>query len=250
MARILAISNRKGGAGKTTTAVNVAAEIAARGERVVLIDLDSQGHCALGFGIKVERDAPSAHGLFTGANTLRQALRPTRWPQLSLIPADSRFEHGGADTGLLQRALGAEGFLDEALTLILDTPPSLDALLLNALTAADRVLTPFVPHPLAGEGVRALARILFRVAADRSNAGLRVLGFLPVMLDTRIGQHRSVSDSIAQQFGASRMLPGIRSDIKLAEAFAAGQPIRDYAPHSRGADDYRAATDAILERWN
>jgi chromosome partitioning protein len=249
MARVIVITNRKGGAGKTTTAVNLAAEFAARGLRVVLVDLDSQGHSALGFGIKVGKGEPTVHGLFSGANTLRQALRETRQPNLSLIPADPLFEHGNAAAGLLRQAFAEEGFFAEDLTLIIDTPPSLDALLLNALTAADRVLTPFIPHPLAGEGVRQLARTLFRVASGGANPQLRVLGFLPVMLDARIGQHRAVTGSVARQFGASRMLPGVRTDIKLAEAFAAGLPVRDYAPRSRGAEDYRVVADAVLARW-
>ena len=251
MARVLVITNRKGGTGKTSTAVNLAAELAARGERVLLIDLDTQGHCAIGLGIAVKKGEPTVHGLFASGQTLRSALRESRWENLHLLPADPLFEHGSGsrDEFLLRRALADEGLHDNYDKILLDTPPSFDILLLNALHAADRVLVPFLPHFLAGEGVRQLARVLFRVASSRSNQGLRVLGFLPVMCDSRIGQHRQVMSSVAHQFGASRMLAGIRSDIRVAESFAAGQPVRYYAPKSRATSDYHAVAEAVLERW-
>ena len=117
------------------------------------------------------------------------------------------------------------------------------------MQAADRVVVPFLPHFLAGEGVKQLARVLFRVASSGTNTQLRVLGFLPVMCDLRIGQHKQVTGGVAHQFGASRMLPTIRNDIRLAESFGAGQPIRYFSPKSRAAEDYKVATQAILDRW-
>ncbi|MEQ1529696.1 MAG: ParA family protein, partial [Methylococcales bacterium] len=130
--------------------------------------------------------------------------------------------------------------------LILDTPPSLDTLLLNALYCADRVLVPFLPHFLAGEGVRQLTRVLFRVGSNRAGEGAPMLvAFLPVMIDTRIGQHKKVVGSISNQFGALRLLPGIRNDIRVAESFAAGQPMRCFAPKSRAGQDYQILPDAV-----
>ncbi len=251
MARTLIVSNRKGGSGKTASAVNLAAELHARGQRVLLIDLDTQSHCACGLGVAVARGSPTLHGFMAGRHTLAAALRPTAWPGLDLIPGDPLFEHGSGQPGelLLRDALHAEGLAQAYDMVVLDTPPSLDALLLNALCAADRVLVPFVPHFLAGEGVRQLARVLFKVASRGHNPGLRILGFLPVMLDARINQHRSVMQGLGQQFGANRLLPGIRNDIRVAEAFAAGQPVRYYAPKARASADYAAATDAVLARW-
>ena len=251
MARILVVTNRKGGSGKTTTAVNLAAELAARGERILLVDLDTQGHCAIGLGITVKKGDPTVHDLFARGAPLMPALRESRWENLHLLPADPLFEHGSGsrDESLLRRALAEEGFLDRYDSILLDTPPSLDVLLLNALFAADRVLVPFLPHFLAGEGVRQLARVLFRVASTRPDKGLRVLGFLPVMCDTRIGQHRQVMGSVAHQFGASRMLEGVRNDIRVAESFAAGKPVRYYAPKSRAAKDYAAVAASVLARW-
>ncbi len=251
MARTLVLSNRKGGSGKSSSAVNVAAELAARGQRVLLIDLDTQSHCAIGLGLKLARDTPTVHGFLAGRYTLRQALQQSVWPGLHLIAADPLFDHGAAGESELKLndALRAEGLAQDYDTIVIDTPPSLDMLLLNALCAADRVLIPFQPHYLSGEGVRQLARVLFRVSSRGLNERLRILGFLPVMLDLRIGQHRTVNASLAHQFGAARLLPGIRTDIKVAEAFAEGKPVREHAPHSRAAADYAAVVTALEALW-
>ena len=251
MARTLVISNRKGGSGKSSTSVNVAAELAALGQRVLLIDLDTQSHCALGLGVTQQRDAHTVHSFLAGRNTLRQALQATAWPGLHLIGADPLCDHGGVGEGdtRLRNALESEGLLEDYDTIVLDTPPSLDGLLINALCAADRVLVPFVPHFLSGEGVRQLARVVFRVASRGMNDRLRVLGFVPVMVDTRIGQHREVTAALSHQFGAARLLPGIRNDIRVAEAFGAGKPVRAYAPKSRATSDYAELVRVMLSLW-
>ncbi len=239
-ATTLVITNRKGGTGKTTTSVNLAAEFAARGQRVLLIDLDTQSHCAVGLGIAVGRGEATVHDLLLDpALRLRSLIRSTQWPGLDLVPADPLFDHGAGqgDQARLANALKDEGLLADYDLILLDTPPSLDMLLMNALLAAQRVLVPFVPHVLSGEGIKSLARVLFKVSAG-ANPELRLLGFLPLMLDRRIGHQRSMTDGVAHQFGARRMLSGVRGDIKLVEAFAHHMPVRYHAPKSRGAEDY------------
>jgi chromosome partitioning protein len=251
MARVLVVTNRKGGTGKTSSAVNIAAELANQHQRVLLIDLDTQGHCALGLGVKAVQGSPTVHSFFLGNNKLKDALQQTSWPDLSLIPADPLFDHGSGMPGdfLLRDALQAEGLHDAYDYIILDTPPSLDALLMNALCAANRVLVPFVPHFLAGEGVRQLARVLFRVVSKGLNEELKLLGFLPVMMDLRIGQHKQVIERIAHQFGAERLLTGIRNDIRVVEAFSVGKPVHAYAAKSRAAQDYALAARDIMAWW-
>jgi len=242
MVQTLVISNRKGGTGKTTVAVNVAAELSALGRRVLLIDLDSQNHCAVGLGVRTGKETPTVHDLFREAGArLVSAVRETAYPFLHLIPADPLFEHGSGlrDEGLLARALADPAVADAFDLIILDTPPSLDILLINALTAAQGIVVPFVPHHLSFEGVRQLMRVLFRIKSG-ANPDLKIVGFLPVMVAEHIRQHRAITGEIARQFGAPRVLAGIRSDIKLAEAFGSGQPIRSYAPKSRGAEDFAA----------
>lgn len=246
--QVIAIGNRKGGTGKTTVAVNLAAEFAYLGRRVLLIDLDSQGHCAVGLGFKYEAAMPAVHHLFTDpAATLAQAIYQTRVKNLFLAPADTLFDHGSGirDDNRLKRALLGEGLAEQFDLVLIDTPPSLDALLYNGLMAATRVLVPYVPHHLSYEGVGQLVRVLFKIITH-DNRDLKVLGFLPTMASEHIRLHRVVTGELTRQFGAPRVFPGIRNDIRLAEAFAAGQPIRLYAPKSRGAQDF-AQLAAMLE---
>ena len=249
-AEIIVVTNRKGGTGKTTTSVNLAAEFAAQGRRVLLIDMDTQGHCAVGVDVVTTKDSPTVHTLFLSDDCLlAEAVYPTAWANLHLIPANPLFEHGSGDGDptRLARALQDEGLTEKYDFIIIDTPPSFDSLLMNALCAARRVLIPFVPHHLSGEGIRNLARILFRVASG-PNPDLKLLGLLPIMLDRRIGQHRNVSDGVALQFGQGRVLSGIRTDIKLAESFAHRQPVRSYMPGCRGSEDYALVAREIGER--
>lgn len=109
--------------------------------------------------------------------------------------------------------------------------------MLNALTAANWVVVPFVPHPLSSEGVKQLMRVLFKIISG-SNQNLQLAGFLPMMGNDTIRIHRTVTGDVAHQFGSSRLLPNICNDIRLAESFAAGKPIRYYAPKSRAAEDF------------
>ncbi|MBK1695368.1 chromosome partitioning protein [Chromatium weissei] len=249
---IIVVTNRKGGSGKTTTAVNLAAEFAATGQRTLLLDLDTQSHCALGLGVNISASQLTAHHLFTAAGAtlpLNAAIVRTNWKNLDLVPANTEFHHDNAlnDDHILARALTDSTITSSYAHIVIDSPPSLDRLLRNALTAAHWALIPFVPHPLSGEGVRQLARLFFRIAMT-TNAELRLLGLLPVMVDSRIIQHRQVQEQMSGQFGQERLLGGIRADIKLAESFAAGRPIRYYAPRSRGNQDYQATFANVFTR--
>lgn len=246
----LVVSNRKGGAGKTTASVNLAAELSALGRRTLLIDLDSQNHCAVGLGVQVGKDTRTTHDIFRHREArLSDAVQPTAFPNLWLAPADPLFEHDGGlpDKDLLASALTEKDIASAFDVVLLDTPPSLDILLFNALHAADWVLIPYVPHPLAFEGIRQLMRILFRVISG-PNQKLKIAGFLPMMAADHIRQHRAVSSDVARQFGSLRVLPGVRNDIRLAESFAAGKPIRYYAQKSRGAEDFEQLAASIITR--
>ena len=249
---VLAISNRKGGTGKTTTAVNLAAEVAARGVATLLIDLDTQGHAAIGVGLAPPvKGEPTSHDLFArpGAR-LRDAIRRTDYDNLSIAPADPLYDGigGNAEPTLIARRLRDEGLLDDYGLIVLDTPPSLDPLLMNAVAASRGVLVPLVPHPLAMNGVQQLTRLLFRIGST-VNPDLKLIGLLPVMVDPRVRLHHDILADMTRQFGASRVLHGVRSDIKLAEAFRDGQPIRTYAPRSRGALDYMQLADELMKGW-
>ncbi|EGW23331.1 ParA family protein [Methylobacter tundripaludum] len=244
---IIAISNRKGGTGKTTVSVNIAAELAALGKRVLLVDLDTQGHCAVGLGVNATPPEHSVHNLFIDPTArLADAIRDTDFPNLFLAPADQLFEHGSGvrDVRRLANALAEPEIKERFDVVIVDTPPSFDVLLLNALSVANWVLVPYVPHHLSFEGVRQLMRVLFKVMSGE-NPSLKILGFLPMMVAQHIRQHRAISGEVSRQFGAHRVMSGIRNDIRLAESFAAGKPIRYYAPKSRAAEDF-AQLGAVL----
>jgi chromosome partitioning protein len=248
--QVIAIANRKGGTGKTTVVVNLAAGLAAKGHHVLLIELDSQGHCAVGLGVKVSAGETAAHRIFVDPTAkLSDAIRDTAVPNLALAPADLRFDHGAGERNdtRLKTALIEENLANRFDLVVIDTAPSLDHLLMNALLASSHVLVPYVPHHLSFDGVRQLVRVLFPVMT-RHNRGLKILGFLPTQSAEHVRQHRAVTGNVSAEFGASKLLPPIRSDIRLAEAMAAGQLIQHYAPKSRGAEDFARLTDEVLRR--
>lgn len=248
---IIAVSNRKGGTGKTTTAVNLAAELGHRGFRTLLVDLDTQGHAALGCGVTVERGAPTVHHVLRDPGAgLGAVIRPTPVAGVWLAPADT--VHDGSGGPIAPEALTGQLLRDEVVAafdrIVIDTPPSLDALLINGLAAADGVLIPLLPHPLSAEGVQQLARLFFKVGST-INPRLKLLGVLPVMIDRRLTLHRGVLEAMARQFGRDRLLSGIRTDIHLAEAFAGRAPIRLFKPKSRSALDYHLLAEELTSLW-
>ena len=247
VARILAVANCKGGCGKTTTAVNVAAELAARGWRTLLVDLDPQGHSTLALGGR-GMGRVSAHDLLTG-----EAVRPSQVVRLAsvgvdLLPADPDFRTPS-------RAPRARAFAEALAPLaalynvvIVDTPPSLDLPLDAALAAAHHAMTPTQLTPLARDGVKRFARAFF-YASSELNPDLGAFAVVPVQVDLRTRVQQVALASLIADFGPQRLFPMVRCDTALAEAFEHGKPVRLFRPASRGAADYARLTDRVISEW-
>lgn len=248
MAVRIALCNRKGGTGKSTVTVNLAAGLAENGFKVLILDLDSQSHCALGLGLKPE--APYLHDIFTHADiTLQDCLTLTDHPGLWLAPANPVFNHSevGDDPLQLSRALSTAQVDQKFDVILMDTPPSQDGLLMNALCAAHWVVVPFVPHVLSYEGIKQLVRLMHKVKT-RHNPELELAGFLPTMANRTMRHHKAIMEDVRRHFGAERILPAIRSDIHLADAFVSGRPVIESAPRSRAAEDFSLLSRCFSER--
>jgi chromosome partitioning protein len=248
-AQIIAVANRKGGVGKTTTTVNVAAELASRGHRVLVVDLDPQGHAGVGLDVVASRSDATVHQIFrNGLVDLALAVRRSGVTGVDVLPAERDFDVHGAVDDPLRLAKGLAPFEDCYDEIVIDTSPSIDVTTVAALTAAHHVLIPTHLQHLAYDGIVRFSNVLFKVAS-MVNLRFTDLAIVPVQIDIRMHLQRFVLAKLLQEFGHKRILRGIRTDISLAEAFGSNMPVRCYRPHSRGAVDYALLTDDILQLW-
>jgi chromosome partitioning protein len=247
--RILALANQKGGVGKTTTAVNLAACLAEAGERTLVVDLDPQANATSGLGERA--NGTSTGDLLDGA-TLRQIVKVTRFLNLDLAPA--RPELAGAAAApngddALDRSLAkalAPAREDYAFVFV-DCPPSLGPLTVSALTAADRVLVPIQCEYYALEGLTQLLRSVERIRA-RLNPRLTVAGMLLTMADARTRLSDEVVREVRRHFGDLVFDAVVPRSVRLAEAPSHGLPITAYDPHSAGADAYYKVAGELVDR--
>jgi chromosome partitioning protein len=247
----VAVANQKGGVGKTTTAVNLAASLAEMGKRILVIDLD--GQCNATSWLAVE-DGRGILDLFEGTvHALQNIAVETRIPGISLIPASRGLAN-------LDRALatepGAEHILRTALTqgtdgrwdlVVIDCPPALGLATLNGLAAATTVLVPCETSSLGLAGLDALLETVDKVRL-RVNPSLELLGVVPTKADLRTRLTRTVIETLRDRFGDVLLHTPIRHSVRYLEAPAHNQPIGVYEPNGRGAEDCRAVAQEIAQR--
>ena len=251
MSRVFAISNQKGGVGKTTTAINLAASLAASELNILLIDSDPQGNATTGLGINKEPGKPSLYDVLLSGVSAHDAVVPTELEGLSIIPADKNLVGANLDlVDLTKREFRLRDAIaslrnDYKFTLI-DCPPALDLLTLNALIAADSVLVPIQCEFFALEGISELMDTIDRVRASFHHP-LEVEGILLTMFDDRTNLTRQVAADLREFFGNQVFRTVIPRSIRLAEAPSFGKPILGYDPRSRGAESYIQLAKEILE---
>jgi chromosome partitioning protein len=247
--RIIAVANQKGGVGKSTTAVNLGAGLADMGRRVVVVDLDPQGNASTGLGVDRDRRAVTSYDLLMGLVDLSEALVPTEVEGLWVVPAS--IDLAGAEVELVSH-LARERRLAAALEqargvhdiVLIDCPPSLGLLTVNALTAADEVLVPIQCEYYALEGLGQLIRNL-RLIQESVNPRLRLSGILLTMFDPRTRLADQVVAEVRAFFGARVYDSIIPRSVRLAEAPGFGRPIARYDPASRGAEAYRRLAEEV-----
>jgi len=239
--KTILVSNRKGGVGKTTTTLNIAAILAYKGFKTLIIDLDTQSHIQFGLGIK--KKLKGIHLALNYKKPLNNYIYKTKFENLFFIPADMNIDVSNLniEDNLLKKSLNNLDF-DYC---IIDTPPTNDFMLKSAMIASDFVLIPMQTEYLGYVGVIQFLKLFYKIASQ-INTEFTFLGVVPTLYNKSIKEHKQVIKQLEKKLGKEKILPAIRKDFKLSKSFIKGKPIIYFDASSRGAKDYINLTEKIL----
>ena len=251
MAKVIAIANQKGGVGKTTTSINLAAGLAYLNKKVLLVDFDPQGNATQGIGHRVGLKDLTVYDAILNETNAKECIKSLKRPPLDILPANINL--AGADLQLAKKEEHREQYLQKALEtikndydfIIIDCPPSLGLLNTNALTAADSVLIPVQCEYYALEGITQLLQTI-RLVQKLFNPDLKIEGVLLTMYDARTNLSAEVGQEIRKHFKEKAYKTYIPRNIKLSEAPSAGKSIFDYEVNSEGAKAYVSLTREVI----